>query len=335
MQYNTYPLFLPATLIKLISNSDQEIVGLLKGTNLSVEDLGNPNKRVSSRHIDRLLRNADEYWGRPGLALYFGSQLSAIQFGVVGHVMATSATLGEAIDLFLRYYKLRFRALEISVDIGSNSISVNFNYSDPYFQSNRMHTDIGFAASLRVLGSILDQKNFKTMVEMTFDDGGYRKLYDEIFPDGVKFNAEKNVVHFYGVDIDEKLVFSNKINSMAARQMCEEELKLMAKNNLVSSQVKELIGISREEPPKITQVASNLGYSERNLRRLLADEGYKYRDLVSQVRSEYAARLLKANHLPIADIAQMLGYDDYSNFSRAFKSWFGKSPAEYRRDIDD
>ncbi len=334
MQFNNYPIFLPATLLKLISNSDQELARLLHGSRITIEDLADPNKRVSSKQINHLFRNAEKFWGRPGLGLYFGSQLSAIQFGVVGHVVATSATVAEAAELFEKYYRLRSRVLDMSITAEKDRISVYYKYSDPVFQKYRVYTDIGFSSAKSILGSIVEHKHFETKVEMKFDDGGYRELYEDVFPDGVSFNADTNALHFYGLEVDEKLVFSNKINSMAARQMCEEELKLMAKNNLVSSQVKELIALSRQAPPKITQIASSLGYSERNLRRLLAEEGYTYRELVTSVRSEYAAQLLKAEHIPITNVAQMLGYDDYSNFSRAFKSWFGKSPAEFRREID-
>jgi YesN/AraC family two-component response regulator len=51
---------------------------------------------------------------------------------------------------------------------------------------------------------------------------------------------------------------------------------------------------------------------------------------ISKVRVEKAKNLLCENKLNITDIASMVGYDDYSYFSRVFRKITGISPREYK-----
>jgi transcriptional regulator GlxA family with amidase domain len=48
------------------------------------------------------------------------------------------------------------------------------------------------------------------------------------------------------------------------------------------------------------------------------------------VRVEHATRHLTQTRLPLSTIAYMVGFNDPSNFRRAFRRWTGRSPAEVR-----
>ncbi|MCG8673143.1 MAG: AraC family transcriptional regulator [Pseudomonadales bacterium] len=40
---------------------------------------------------------------------------------------------------------------------------------------------------------------------------------------------------------------------------------------------------------------------------------------------------MKHTHKTVDEIAVLLGYNDPSNFGRAFKRWLGVTPTQYRR----
>ena len=324
-------IYFSSMMLKSIANSDDEMSQILEGTGLSVGDLKRPSTRISFESLERLVKNAEDHWGRPDLGLHFGSQLSAIHFGVVGHAVATSENLREAIKVFLKYYKLRLRMLDFDVRQAEDELIVEIKHNIPDAALHRYYMDNAMAATKSLLSSILEDNDYKTTAQFAFDDGGYKKSYEAIFPDGVYFNADRYAINFKGLTGNEKLRFANEINSVAAQQLCKEELKLIGTKKSVATQVKGVIFTHKADPPKFPQVARDLGYSDRNLRRLLKEEGVNYRSLVTSVRSEHAAQLLKKGAMPVIEIAQNLGYDDYANFSRAFKKWFGISPAEYRR----
>jgi len=49
------------------------------------------------------------------------------------------------------------------------------------------------------------------------------------------------------------------------------------------------------------------------------------------VRRERSLTLLHRSNRPIKQIAQLAGFSNDKSFIRAFRTWMGMSPAEYRK----
>lgn len=76
-------------------------------------------------------------------------------------------------------------------------------------------------------------------------------------------------------------------------------------------------------------VAERIGLSARTLHRRLQQIGLSYQELLDRVRLRLAVRHLAAGK-PIGQVAALTGFAQASTFHRAFKSWTGKTPAEYQ-----
>jgi len=72
------------------------------------------------------------------------------------------------------------------------------------------------------------------------------------------------------------------------------------------------------------------GMSFRTLQRKLRKEGQTYSSILERVRLRLSQEMLSKNDQKILDIARQLGYSNAPNFIRAFRSWTGVSPGEYR-----
>src|SRR5439155_14958410 len=83
-------------------------------------------------------------------------------------------------------------------------------------------------------------------------------------------------------------------------------------------------------PPDLEHVAATLHMSDRTLRRRLADEGVSFRGLLDEIRAQIAEELLVSGGLPVAEVAERLGYLEVSSFSQAFRRWKGVGPREFR-----
>ena len=80
------------------------------------------------------------------------------------------------------------------------------------------------------------------------------------------------------------------------------------------------------------QLASEIaGTSPRTLQRRLREYNLNYSKLVHQAQFESAVELLTDPANQMLDIAYAVGYEDPSNFARAFRSIAGVNPSEYRR----
>jgi len=81
---------------------------------------------------------------------------------------------------------------------------------------------------------------------------------------------------------------------------------------------------------RMSEIARQLGMSERTLHRRLAEEGASYQELVEQVRKAAAGRYLDESTLAIGEIAYLLGYSEPAAFHRAFKRWYATTPEHFR-----
>jgi AraC-like DNA-binding protein len=83
--------------------------------------------------------------------------------------------------------------------------------------------------------------------------------------------------------------------------------------------------------PTIHSIARNLAMSARALQRALKDNGTTYRQLLDQVRNDQAHAYLRSTSFSDGEIAFLLGFEDPNSFYRAFRTWNGMSPRQFRR----
>ncbi len=77
-----------------------------------------------------------------------------------------------------------------------------------------------------------------------------------------------------------------------------------------------------------------VGISERTLRRRFpAVVGESWQAHVRRLRLAQASALLRDQSRSISDIALATGFDSPSSFTRAFRSWMGETPSDYRDQV--
>jgi AraC-like DNA-binding protein len=74
-----------------------------------------------------------------------------------------------------------------------------------------------------------------------------------------------------------------------------------------------------------------LRLSRRTLQRRLKAEKTSFQKVLKEVRAELAVRYLSDDRLKALEVAMLLGYNNISSFTTAFKSWYDMPPAEYRQ----
>ncbi|MFW5825124.1 MAG: helix-turn-helix transcriptional regulator [Marinobacter sp.] len=81
---------------------------------------------------------------------------------------------------------------------------------------------------------------------------------------------------------------------------------------------------------KVESVAAELNMSRHTLYKKLKEENLTFAGLLEDVRREQALKYLHDRNRTLSEVAELLGFSELSAFSRAFKRWMGKSPAEFR-----
>ncbi len=81
-------------------------------------------------------------------------------------------------------------------------------------------------------------------------------------------------------------------------------------------------------------IADQLGMHPRTLQRRLAQEGVRCQEVIDEERRQQAVRYLAEPRFYLGQVAGMLGFAEQSSLNRACLRWFGKTPRQYRAELE-
>jgi transcriptional regulator GlxA family with amidase domain len=100
----------------------------------------------------------------------------------------------------------------------------------------------------------------------------------------------------------------------------------------IAARAVDLMRANIEEPLRISQLAQQLGRSQKHLeQQTLARLGAAPQVIYRRIRLERARGLALETSMSVAEIAVRCGYQDASAMTRAFRSEFGTTPQALRR----
>lgn len=98
------------------------------------------------------------------------------------------------------------------------------------------------------------------------------------------------------------------------------------------SAAKQYVQQHFSEPVTLAEVAENLNFSAVYFGHMFKKHtGKSFTSYLTDVRMENAKKLLKTSQYTIAQIADMVGYQDVKYFSKTFKATYGVKPTEYKK----
>jgi AraC-like DNA-binding protein len=81
---------------------------------------------------------------------------------------------------------------------------------------------------------------------------------------------------------------------------------------------------------RVEEIARTLGMSQRTLARRLAAEGLTFSQVLDAMRTDLADHYLRDATLSVSQVAWLLGFQEVSAFTLAFKRWTGQTPSQFR-----
>jgi len=145
------PLFFPSILIRFLVDSGYEEKYIFAGTNITSAELQSPDIRVSYAVHSKLIANAENLWGRPGLGLSFGSTLGLYSLGMVGQAAISSRSLGDAMETIARYLSLRSPLLAFTIERETEGTGFVLSGTRELGRNQRFMVEAAFAASAKFL----------------------------------------------------------------------------------------------------------------------------------------------------------------------------------------
>lgn len=323
------PVQYAGLLLRLINQSGGSSVEAMAQFQLSPEILRDESNLLSFKQIYGLLSVLKQYSGRADLGLWVGEQQTITTWGRLGYLMLSARTLHDAIHLGITYSSVTARLVNIEMDKSSNELCT-LNYS-PLFANDpwwRFSVESSLASIQIVFSALAGTPLRCERIELDYPDPGYAERYRELFECEILFDqpTTRSIVPLpQNIDLPthdpaSAGLFLQRVQERH-QQVCPDNLTQLARHLLYTG---DGYFLSQAE------LATTLNMSPRSLSRKLHELDVTYRDLVDDRKQELAENKLRTTRLSIDQVAQLTGYENRSNFSKAFARWTGLSPHEYR-----
>ena len=317
--------------LKVMQNEGFALEACLRGTGLDGRQLEEAGRTVTLQQEIRFYRNLLELSGDPAIGLRLGAAFVPQRYGIFGYALLSAATLGHAMAMAAHFVALSFSWFEMgySVSHGSVLLTMGDRLAIDADVRNLLH-DRDCAAVWVDLGEMLGQRLPLERVALPHDGHRLGAVYRDFFQCPVEFGITPSCLQFSAGFLDQPLPHHDAIASEQLRQQCQLLLAKMSRQNPLVDQVRQLLLASPGRFPEVPQIAERIGLSERSLRRRLAAENTRYKEILDEVRFSLARQYLSETLLPLQEISVLLGYSEPGNFTHAFKRWAGTSPRNYR-----
>jgi AraC-like DNA-binding protein len=166
--------------------------------------------------------------------------------------------------------------------------------------------------------------------DFAFPSPSYASSYGKIFTAPLQFEQQQSGFWF-DADRLSQPVRRDKAAVRAYLADARSNVIVPPRNDdLVSARVRRHLQRSQPSWPDLAATADALHMAPSTLQRRLAADGVSFQALKDALRRDLAIVRLNTTAVPLAALADELGFADSAAFQRAFKSWTGSAPGAYR-----
>ncbi len=312
---------------------------ILHKSRITSQVFAQPDGRISARQWSRLVLVCLSLAGDSGLGYANGLGLRPTAHGALGFALLSSATIGQAIELTRMFFGMRLPHYRIEINQQDQLAQVTLSEVHPVMDASVEQTELlrRFFHETLLVGMVhscksLSKQPFEQLeIWVDWPQPSYHPQFAAQLP-GMRFNQAVNQIRMPASYLDIALPLADPMAFQQALAQCElERIRFSSNISDIMQRVKtELVLQPYQGYPALEQVADRLGMSGRTLKRRLQQVDCTFLQLQDQVKQQDAKKLLGNTALNIQQVASTLGYDNPTNFTRAFKKWTGQTPSEFK-----
>lgn len=306
-------------------------VPVLLDGGFSLEAFRDPNARMPAVATARLWRRASIQANDPAFGLFASGFVRPTTFHALGYAVFASTTLRDAMHRLLRYSHLVSDAADLEFETAKSAARLKFVIRAGEVPSLEA-LDAVMSLIVRTCRTLVDRSFSLLRVEQRRPRPTDVGPYERFFRCPMHFDAQVDALTFDASALDERLFTANPELARHNDDLVRRYLADMREGTVVD-RVRRTLAEHLADDASPVKIAGLLGMSSRSLQRRLQEHGTCYAEVLRETRRELAASYLREQQCSITEIAFLLGFEDASAFARAFRSWTGVSPSEFRGQI--
>lgn len=305
----------------------------LAGSGLDASQLTDASTRVSYRQLETVFRNALRLSKDPAIALRAGRRMHITAYGTYGYAGLCAPSVGDAIAFGVKYHRISGSVVDMAFSSDGKTVVYAYEpliWSDPSQDLYRFAIEFALASHLTVTQDLLGKATKPMRVNVAYAPPAHARAYRALLRCRVHFLQPNNELAFDAALIARPMPLANPVAYASGSEMCERLLGELSADGSLASEIRSVLIMHPGRFPDAEAMAEQLAMHPRALRRRLNTEKTSYRHLLAEVRSRLAIEYLRRTKMTSDEIATRLGYSDAANFRRAFASWTGKNPSDFR-----
>ena len=262
--------------------------------------------------------------------LWFGQQFQPRALGLIGEIALASPTLGAAVENVATLFPFHQQATETRLAKDGDLLRLEYRILDGRIMERRQDAELTMGMFANVFRACLgpawapEEVHFEHLRPLEW------RQHEQAFDAQVHFGQRTNCVVFRDTHLHRRMPDGD----LARATRLRDQLTALVGNTGAAPFLERVRAEIRSRLadgyPHVEDVAEALDVPRWTLQRRLGDHGTSFSEAVESVRRDLAALYVRQRHIPLSDVADLLGYSELSAFSRAFRRWFDMAPISWR-----
>ena len=304
---------------------------LLKKSGLTLYQIENPDIRVKVRDQISFLNLTAEALQDDHLGFHLAQQSDLRELGLLYYVSASSEILDQALRRAARYSVIVNEGVCLTYT-NDERICINFHYVGVSRHLDRHQIEFFMTTLVRMCRQLTDFRLVPMRIRLLHRGDDTSSELVEFYGRDIEFEAMADEIAFAKASKDMPVASADPYLNKALIAHFEKALSHRSANlysfrSLVENAIVPLLPHGQA---RTGEVADKLGVGRRTFARRLSLEGVTFSGILESLRSDLAGHYLADKSLSISQIAWLLGYQEVSAFTHAFKRWTGKTPRQMR-----
>ncbi|MGR2824834.1 AraC family transcriptional regulator [Acinetobacter sp. 1124_18A] len=312
---------------------------LLSASGIDEESLVDPNACIPLYYLERIVTYCYHINHDPLIGLKLLQRLDPAAYGVLGHLVPLSGTLGDAIEMMQRYQQLIGRIGKISLKKESGLIYWGWacRSLNPIFIRCATEYNLGYWS---MLVRLVRDNGYPNLLAVHFNHEiannnlDLLRIYEQTFQCPVYFGQPESALILSEKALSMPLRTMNAVLYDTVEQLARKLIKQMTIKTTLAEQVRSRIRLMLHQG-KVSRkiIASQLGMNERTLSRNLQLESNSYSQILDEVRFELAKIHLHNKENTVESIAKSLGFNTSNSFINWFRALTSSTPGQYQKNL--
>ena len=288
-----------------------------------------PSSRIPIEHMTQLWEISIKITSNPAFGLSVTEHVHAVHLKALGMLIVSCENLGQALDKIVSYHALVSDSVQLNLHHSADKVGFSIRAVEGVNISPAAY-DAFFSVIVKFCRNMMGNDELVARLDLMRHKPSALKPWLNFFGNEVYFNQDDNCLWLYRSFLEKNaLHFDEKVQHMNENAV-QNYLQGMNANTWLEKCKRHLIIGLKEEAPSLTKIAGKLNVSERTLARHLRAEGVSFSEILQQKKQDLARYYLLETDENITSVALNLGFQDVSNFNRAFQRWNNMTPSDFR-----